>query len=276
VRYSIDRGAVPGFVAGASYITDKFLGYDEGHKVSELNVQQTSIEAGTQAVVSDILRISLGSSFEYFHFGTAIGTVDSSTLKDDTFINYFLKGTLDQFDNPNFPHSGWKMNGIIKLVTDNGWNYNGHSPFAMLGFNVKFAKQISERVVILPAINSQFSLASEAPVFYRSYIGGFQKTNYFGNYLPFAGLKRMEINADKAAFACLDLRVRMWEKIYTTLISNFGAYYDQISTEPGWNFMIGGGLSVSYDSVVGPVELILSTSNLNNKLTPYFSLGYYF
>jgi NTE family protein len=276
VRYSIDKGAVPGFITAASYVTDKFLGYDDGHKVSELNVQQTSIEAGTQVVVSDIMRISLGSSLEYFHFGALIGSVDSSNLKDDTFINYFLKGTLDQFDNPNFPHSGWKMNGVIKLVTDNGWNYNGNSPFAMLGFNIKFARQISDRVVILPAINSQISLASEAPVFYRSYTGGFQKTNYFGNYLPFAGLKRMEISADKVAFACLDLRVRMWEKIYTTFISNIGVYYDHNSSQPNWNFMIGGGLSVAYDSVVGPVELILSTSNLNNNLTPYFSLGYYF
>ena len=168
------------------------------------------------------------------------------------------------------------MNGIIKLVTDNGWNYNDHSPFAMLGFNVKFATQLSDRVVLLPSFNSQISLASVAPVFYRSYIGGFQKTNYFGNYLPFAGLKRMEISADNVAFACLDLRVKMWEKIYTTFISNIGVYNDNNSADQDGKFMIGGGISVAYDSVVGPVELILSTSNLNNKLTPYFSLGYYF
>jgi NTE family protein len=275
-RYSLDRGTIPGFVAAASFISDKLLGYEEGHKVSELNLQETSIEVGTQAVVSDILRISLGSSLEYFHFGTAIGSVDSSNIKDDTFINYFFKGTLDQFDNPTFPHSGWKMNGIIKLVTDNGLNYNGGSPFAMLGLNIKFAKEISDRVVILPALNSQISLPAAAPVFYRSYIGGFQKTNYFGNYLPFAGLKRMELSADEVAFACLDLRIRMWEKIYTTFISNIGVYYDHNFPQPNGNFMLGGGISVSYDSVVGPVEIILSTSNLNKNLTPYFSLGYYF
>ena len=43
-------------------------------------------------------------------------------------------------------------------------------------------------------------------------------------------------------------------------------------TDTDGKFMIGGGISVAYDSVVGPVELILSTSNLNNNLTPYFSL----
>ena len=273
-RYSLDRGPKPGFIAGASFISDELWGYDEGHKVSEINVQQMGFHVGTQAVVSDILRLSLGSSLEFFHFGNSIGAVDSASLKDDNFINYFFKGTLDQFDNPTFPKSGWTMNGILKLVTDNGWNFNGGSPYAMLGLNIKIAKELSDRVVLLPAINSQLTLASVAPVFYRSYIGGFQKTNYFGNYLPFPGLRRMEINADNVGFASLDLRVRIWKKFYTTAISGFGVYSNSLNHDP--NLMIGGGISVAYDSVVGPVELILSTSNLNNKLTAYFALGYYF
>jgi NTE family protein len=83
----------------------------------------------------------------------------------------------------------------------------------------------------------------------------------------------MEISAENVVFGCLDLRVRLWEKIYTTFISNAGVYYDQANVS---NLMVGGGLSVSYDSVVGPVEFILSTSNLNRNVTPYFSLGYCF
>jgi NTE family protein len=275
-RYSLDRGSKPGFISAASFITDEIRGYQDGEKVSELNVQQTSIQVGTQVVVSDIMRLSVGSSAEYFHFGSVIGSVDSSNINDDFFINYFLKGTLDQFDNPVFPLSGWTMNGIIKLVTDNGWNLYDSSPYAMLGLNFKFAKQLSDRVVFLPSFNSQLSLSSLAPVFYKSYIGGFQKTNYFGNYLPFAGLKRMEISADNVAYACLDLRVKMWEKIYTTFISNIGVYNDHNAEDNGGKFMLGGGISVAYDSVVGPVELILSTSNLNNDITPYVTLGFYF
>jgi NTE family protein len=276
VKYSLDRGSKPGFIASASFISDKLFGYQDENKVSEINLQETNVQAGTQTVVSDILRISLGSSLEYFHFGSSFGSIDSTSIKDDVFIDYFLKGTLDQFDNPHFPHSGWTMNGIVKVVTDNGWNYNGHSPFAMLGLNIKIAKQLSDRVVFLPVINSQITLASVAPVFYRSYIGGFQKTNYFGNYLPFAGLKRMELSADNVASVALDLRVKLWQKIYTTLISNIGVYNDKTMEQPDGKFMIGGGISIAYDSVVGPVELILSTSNLNNQLTSYFSLGYYF
>ena len=159
------------------------------------------------------------------------------------------------------------------MVTDNGWNYNGHSPFFMLGLNIKSAKQLSERVVLLPALNSQLSLSSEAPVFYRSYIGGFQKTNYFGNYLPFAGMKRMELNTDNVAYIALDLRIKLWQKIDTTLISNTGFYNNKTRISCNGKFIIGGGISVAYDSIVGPVEVIVSASNLNNQITRLFFVG---
>ncbi len=274
--YSLDRGSKPGFIAAGTFVADKLIGYSEGKKASEINIQQTSLQVGTQLVVSDIFRLSLGSSAEYFHTGNSIGTVDSADFKDDTYINYFLRGSLDQLDNDIYPCNGWELDGTIKVVTDNGYKYNGHSPFAMLALNVRFVTKISNRVVLLPSLNSHITLASKAPVFYRSYIGGFQKTNYLGNYLPFAGLKRMEISADNAAYASMDLRIRMWGKIYTTFISNFGMYSNYDDSRTVGNLMVGGGISVSYDSVVGPVELILSTSNLNRDLTAYFSLGYYF
>jgi NTE family protein len=275
-KYSVDRGSKPGFISAASFVADRIWGFENNKKVSEINLQQTSVQAGTQLVVSDFLRLAIGSSFEYYHFGTVIGEVDSTNIKDDGFLNYFLRGTLDQFDNPNFPHSGWMMNGIFKVVTDNGWSYNGHSPFVLFGLNVNIAAKLSDRVVLLPSFNSQFSLASTAPVFYRSYIGGFQKTNYFGNYMPFPGLKRMEISADNVAYAGLSLRVRLWKNVYTTLNSSAGAYNDKNISSGSNKFMIGGAVSFAYDSVVGPVELIFSTSNINSTLVPYFSLGYYF
>ena len=275
-RYSLDRGSNPGFIAAGSFVADKLAGYSEGHKVSEINIQQTSLQVGTQLVAADVCRLSLGSSADYFHFGNAIGIVDSSNVRDDTYFNYFLRASLDQLDNAVYPNSGWAMDGVVRMVTDNGWSYNGHSPFFMLGFNLKLAKKVSGRVTLLPGLNSQIAFSSAAPLFYRAYIGGFQRTNYLGNYVPFAGLKRMELNADNVAYASFDVRIRMWEKVYTTFITNFGMYSDYNNAGIQGNIMFGGGLSVSYDSVVGPVGLILSSSNINRDLLAYFSLGYYF
>ncbi len=275
-KYSLDRGPKPGFFSQISFIADKVSGYTDDSKTSEVNVQMTNVQAGTQAVVSDFLRISLGASVEFFHFGTVLGVVDSSVIKDHAFINYFLRGTLDRFDNPYFPTTGWSMNGILKTITENGLQNKNGDPFTLFGLHIKAAAKFTDRIVLLPSLNSQICFGSAAPVFYRAYIGGFQETNYFGNYFAFTGLRRMQISADNVAYAGLDLRLRLWKKVYTSLIADAGYYNSRYSVGTSGKYMLGGGISVSYDSVVGPVKIVFSSSNMGDALTPYFSLGYSF
>nr|WP_298612625.1 hypothetical protein [uncultured Odoribacter sp.] len=40
--------------------------------------------------------------------------------------------------------------------------------------------------------------------------------------------------------------------------------------------MWGGGVSYSYDSLIGPIDVVLNLSNWDKKLGFYFNLGYYF
>jgi NTE family protein len=275
-RYSLDRGWKPGITAAGSFISDVIWGYENGRKAAEINVQLTNFQLATQVVISDIFKIAVGASFEHFNFGSIIGTQDNTEFKNATFYNYFAKIKFDEFDKPYFPNRGWAMDGTFKLVTDNGVNYMGKSPVTLLGFTVKGAAQISDRLVFLPSFYSQFTLSSDVPIYYRSYIGGSQKTNYFGGYLPFAGLRRMQLSADNVALVRFDLRLRLWEKVFVSLNSNVGMYGDAVSPFSNGNFMVGEGFSIAYNSVVGPIELNLSTSNLNQKIIPYFSLGYSF
>jgi NTE family protein len=230
----------------------------------------------TQAVISEAYRITIGASFDHFHFGTIIGQPDITELKDADFYNYFAEIKLDEFDKPYFPSRGWAIDGNFKLLTDNGWTYNAKTPVPLLGFSVKVAKRISDRITFLPSFYSQLTFASVAPIYYRSYIGGLQRTNNFGVYIPFAGLRRMELSANNIGLIRFDFRLRMWQKIYTSLISNIGMYRTTIDQIKENNFMIGGGFSVAYDSMVGPIEFNFCTSNLNSKITSFFSLGYHF
>ncbi len=275
-RYSLDRGWKPGFTVFGSFISDKIWGYENDRKTSEVNVQMINFQVATQAVISDAFRISIGASLEHFRFGTVIGVRDVSELKDKTFYNYFAKLKLDELNHPYFPTKGWAMDGIFKLITDNGLTYSENSPLALLGLTIRGAKQISNRLVLLPSFYSQFTFASVAPIYYKSYIGGFQRTNYFGAYIPFAGLRRMELSADNVAIARLDLRLRLWQKVFVSVNPNIGMYGNSISPFIEGNFMVGGGASIAYDSVVGPIEFYLSTSNINQKVSAFFSLGYCF
>lgn len=275
-RYSLDRGWKPGFTGAGSFTSDRIWGYENGSKSSEINVQMINLQVATQSVIFDAFRISIGASLEHFRFGAIIGTPDVTELKDGTFYNYFAKLKLDDLDKPYFPTKGWAMEGNFKLVTDNGWTYTGKSPVVLTGFTVKGAKQISNRLTLLPSFYSQFTLATTAPVYYKSYIGGIQRTNYFGVYIPFTGLRRMELSADNVAIVSLDLRLRLWQKVFVSVNPNIGMYGDSISPFIEGNFIVGGGASIAYDSVVGPIEFNLSTSNINQKIAAFFSLGYCF
>lgn len=275
-RYSLDRGWKPGFTTSVSFNTDRIYGYDNDIKVSEINIQMSNVQVATQAIIANNLRVLLGVSWEYFHFGNIIGLVDSSQLQNGAFFNYFLKAKLDKLDNSYFPNNGWELDGIFKLVTDNGLNYNSGSPVPVLGVKLKMASPISSRLVVLPSFYSQLSFKSQPPIYYKSYIGGFQETNYFGYYLPFAGLRRMELNADNAAFAGLDFRMRLWQKVFVSMITNIGIYDNELTPFTGWSLMAGGGISAAYDSIVGPIEFNICSSNVNHSFIPYFSLGYSF
>jgi len=275
-RYSLDRGWKPGFTGAGSFTSDRIWGYENGSKSSEINVQMINLQVATQAVISNAFRISIGASLEHFRFGAIIGTPDVRELKDGTFYNYFAKLKIDNLDKPYFPTKGWAMDGNFKLVTDNGWTYTGKSPVVLTGLTVKVAKRFSDRLTFLPSFYSQFTLATTAPVYYKSYIGGIQRTNYFGFYVPFAGLRRMELSADNVAIVSLDLRLRLWQKVFVSVNPNIGMYGDSISPFIEGNFMVGGGASIAYDSVVGPIEFNLSSSNINQKIAAFFSLGYCF
>jgi NTE family protein len=275
-RYSLDRGWKPGFTGAASFVSDRIWGYENNRKASEINVNMINFQVASQSVIADIFRISFGTSFEHFHFGTILGQPDNTELKDGTFYNYFAKVMVDKFDKPYFPMKGWSMDGSFKLVTDNGWTYTGTTPVSLLGLTIKGARRISDRLTLLPSFYSQFTFASVAPIYYRSYVGGLQKTNSFGVFLPFAGLRRMELSADNIALVRLDVRLRLWQRVFVSLNPNIGMYGNRDFPFTQGNFMVGGGCSIAYDSMVGPIEFSLSSSNLNQKITGFFSLGYCF
>ncbi len=276
VRYSLDRGWRPGITTALSFTSDRIWGYENNRRNAELNVQLTNFQVAGQSVINDIFRISIGGSVEHFHFGSILGQINSSELNDATFLNYFAKISVDEFDKPYFPLYGWATNTTFKILTDNGLMLNGGSPITILGFSIKGVKKLSKRLAILPSGYGQFSFTKTAPIYYRSYIGGFQKTNYFGVYLPFVGLKRMELTSQNVALFRLDLRLRMWEKVFVSLNPNIGIYDIMVSPVFQGNFLVGGGFSIAFDSFVGPIEFNLGTSNLDKKVTPYFSLGYSF
>ena len=100
---------------------------------------------------------------------------------------------------------------------------------------------------------------------------------YFAQQLPFVGIHRLEMFENAVLVGRMKFRYRLGKKNYLTAVVNYAKqknnFFDILSSgDDLW----GGGISYSYNTLVGPVDLWLDLSNWDRKLGVYFNFGYYF
>ena len=71
-------------------------------------------------------------------------------------------------------------------------------------------------------------------------------------------------------------RYRIGSNHYAIAMVNYAKDDDRFFDILGGTDLWGGGLSYSYDSLIGPIDVVFSLSNWDKKLGFYFNLGYYF
>lgn len=276
VRYTIDNGWKPGLFLGASIHDETISQYVNGDKTSLVNLQLYKGQLATHSVYFDAFRISLGAEVEHFHVESVIGSIPDGILNNQTLLNYYAKIDLDQMNRAYFPTVGWKFLGEAKIVTDNGWLLNEGNPFMPVKLNLQFAKSFGRRFTVLPSVKGRIIIGSGEPVYYKSFVGGVEQTDYLNAQVPFIGLRRMELMTRNVAAGEMDFRYRFWSDIYLTLSANMGFYGDDNDFLTKGEMLAGGGVTLSYNSMVGPVELMFSSSNISKEPSMFLSLGYWF
>jgi NTE family protein len=277
VRYTVDNGWKPGLFAGASIHDETISQYVNGDKSSLVNLQLYKAQLATHSVYFDAFRVSLGAELEHFNVESVIGAIPADVnLSNQTLLNYYAQIDLDQMNRAYFPTVGWKLLGEAKIVTDNGWLLNEGNPFMPVKLNIQFAKSFGSRFTILPSAKGRIIIGSGEPVYYKSFVGGVEQTDYLNAQVPFIGLRRMELMTRNVAVGEMDFRFRFWESIYLTLNTNLGFYGNDNDFLTKGDVLAGGGVTLSYDSMVGPVELMVSSSNISNDPSVFLSLGYWF
>ena len=272
-RYSLDRGWKPGIFAGAMYAEDRFYRYDGTTKNAEVNINLSQFQLSSQSFLSQASRLTLGASVERYKLGPVIGEFPREDVQDQTFFN--LEGQFDRntLNNNYFPTKGIKINVFGKLVTNNGKN----EPYAIGNLSILKVQTLTDRLTLLPSFYTRVIFGKNISFFHKSYFGGVQQTDYLGVQVPFYGLRRMEIITQNVGVVSLEARYKMWNKIYLSLIGQVGTYNDLNHNFAQNKWVYGSGLRLGvHNNMIGPLELMLSTSNYNDVLVPFFSLGYWF
>lgn len=102
---------------------------------------------------------------------------------------------------------------------------------------------------------------------------------YLENQLTFTGLNEYELVSENILAAAIGYQYHIGRSVYATALAN-AALFDfsfgrpeELSSE---KLVFGGGLSVGYDSLIGPFELTFSYSPQTKKVIGYVNLGWMF
>jgi len=108
-------------------------------------------------------------------------------------------------------------------------------------------------------------------------IGGLCSRNYIDQYVSFTGVQFIQKFGYYSAIVRLKLQYNVYKNLYLTMRADAGSdEYDFSQVFKPANYLCGYGLTASYNSFIGPVELTLMGSNVNSGPMVFVNIGYTF
>ncbi len=246
--------------------------YDSNEKRSQsFNYSVFSGDIYFRNNINSFHSIAIGTAFELSSVTANINPLDFEKINyqiGSVYFNY----RLDAMDDYYYPTKGMYMNVDVKLIND----IANLGYFAGYGY-LKWMKPIKfgKRFAIIPSTEAGTVYGDYVPLSYQFYIGG-AGFNYYRGCIPFLGLDYLELTNESFWKARLDLRVRIFKKIFIAAKMNIGQTADRFFENIDKSeILYGGGLSLSYKSIIGPIEFCWVPRFYASPMY-YFSLGYQF
>lgn len=231
------------------------------------------INVGSKAHMFDI-----GLRWDYYYYYDVLMGSKSKNIfakKAHTYSYHVHLGT-DTKDDKYFATEGGKFDFEYGLYTDDFCKYLSHAPLHVAAYQWQKSFSIGDGFVLTPMIYGRHIYGRDIPAVLSNYIGGENFSHYFEQQMPMIGVGKVEMTDNNFSAVEFTLRKKIKKHHYVSL--NFALAE---STQYLKNFFTndpfyGVGLSYSFSSLIGPLQVGLSYSNKCDS--PYFfvSAGYEF
>ncbi|WP_179353915.1 patatin-like phospholipase family protein [Winogradskyella vidalii] len=212
-------------------------------------------------------------------------------------VFYPTEGTFIQADIRRSLHNSI----AIQFSDDNIADVDGSTNnFTKLGFNYERRLRLKPKTVGIIGFNSSFIIEdnfrdntvelSEYGVGANYFLGG-NITNPRKDSYVFPGLNENEVNASQFMRLNLGLQMQAFHKLYVTPhvdiasvgFGNIESYLEEVLSSQGhWSdsneasILASAGATVSYSSILGPVDFDISWVNNTNKVRFFIGIGIHF
>ncbi len=268
--YFKNNGWKPGFGLDLEINNYDIFRYEGSRKVSTLDFTDYSARLYTQSIFSNSYSLGLGVEFENQVIKPVISDVIDETQSDQYYNAYgFIH--LDTYDDLFFPEIGSRFNAMYKLI------YNPSiSPAHFLMYRYEQAVKLSKKITIIPSLFGGFTSVDSATTAYQFHLGGLNQFYRLGQ-IPFTGLNFMQVTNRNIVAAGLNFQYNFWRNNYIVFRVNAGlTSWDFRNLLVKENGILGFGLSVGNNSLIGPIEITFMGSNLHREPMAYLNIGYWF
>jgi len=280
--YMIDNGARPGIGARAEFYSFRFNTYQKEEKVNEIKFTNYKASVFLNYSLRNFFNFRGGMEYEYFRFrqDVNIDTVLSEFSDFSSYGNFFVMFQADTRDKAYFPTSGSKSEIRLEYVMPfSKWSKDLFTSSFVAYARYELNYPVARRFVLKPGafLGSTLSSKNDPPPQHWLGLGGLNPKNYMASAIAFTGVPFIQHYGYHAFALNVKVQYNFYRKLYATLLLDAGSAENEIEEVfRSENFIFGYGLTLSYDSFIGPVEVTLMSSNTYTKPTLFINLGFWF
>jgi NTE family protein len=268
--YFKNNGWKPGIGIDMELNNYDIFEYEGSRKISTLDFTDYAARLYLQSIFRNSYSMGLGVEFENQVIKPVISDIILET-QTDQFYNAYGFIHLDTYDNLYYPRIGSRFNALYKFI------YNPDNPsIHFLTYRYEQAIRINKRITLIPAVFGGITTADSATASYQLHLGGMNQF-YRQSQIPFTGLSFMQVSDRNVIAAGLNLQVNFWKNNYIVLRANAGAAsWELKNLAEKDNGILGFGISLGNNNLIGPIEVTFMGSNLHRKPMGYLNIGYWF
>lgn len=273
-RYSIKFGDIP--YLNMIFDTKKYdlALYNENDKIAEGDLSYAKFDTNIQMILWDSYTAGFGIRKEYVDIDNSLSQ-DQIPLKRNNgwYTHHYGFVGLNTLDNASYPNKGTRLDIEAKYIS-NGDGETG----TVIYSNFKRVRSFSKNFTAIWNLYGRSILDNQLGVIYANYWGGINTTQYLDKHIPFMGANWMQGYNSAMGVGRLDLRYQLFNRNYLMLTGNYGRYSqdpDKFFTDSAKDIW-GAGITYSYNSIIGPIELSIMHSTEVRKPLLHVSIGYNF
>lgn len=249
--------------------------YESNTKIANEDITFVKFDVSSHIILWDSYSWGIGVREEYVNVSNPINSnEDIPEIRSKSwYTNYYTYIHLNTLDDPNYATDGSRLNVELKLLHDH--KLSEFQKILFVDFENVFSLSSLSTVSMNLRGRTFFNDNSFVP--YQNFWGGMNKSNYLDYHIPFVGAKWVQGMNETMAVARMDFRQELFRNNYLIFTGNYGRYSRNVeeiikNAEQIW----GGGITYSYNSLIGPIEATLMHSNIVKKPMIYISIGYKF